>query len=145
LFVVYKESSIAETVALWDVADVGHPKVVRTYKIDNEVHAVFSPDGRLLAIGSIHGPDIGDKTVVAPTDRNTRLWDVTDRRPIRRWHCCWYRPWTCGSPPTAARCSPHWDVGDTTRPARTAVMPRAGSGCCASPPTTGWPLSATAP
>ncbi|MFC0543422.1 nSTAND1 domain-containing NTPase [Kutzneria chonburiensis] len=80
--VVYKESTNAETVALWDVADVGHPKVLRTYKTDNEVHAMFSPDGRLLAIGSIEGPGIdhgpGDLTVLVPADRDTRLWDVTN-------------------------------------------------------------------
>jgi hypothetical protein len=66
--VVYEDRPIAETVALWDVTDIGHPKVVRTYKTDDEVDVVFSPDGRLLAIGSLDGLDVdhqpGDKTVV---------------------------------------------------------------------------------
>ncbi|HEY0497756.1 MAG TPA: hypothetical protein VGD48_18565 [Kutzneria sp.] len=80
--VVYEDRPIAETVALWDVTDIGHPKVVRTYKTDDEVDVVFSPDGRLLAIGSLDGLDVdhqpGDKTVVGSLDRNTRLWDVTN-------------------------------------------------------------------
>ncbi|EWM10825.1 LOW QUALITY PROTEIN: LigA protein, partial [Kutzneria sp. 744] len=80
--VVYAASESANTVSLWDVASMAHPQMLRIYRTDAAVGVAFSPDGRLLAIGSLGATEIdhqtGGKTGHGPDDQRTFLWDTTN-------------------------------------------------------------------